>query len=248
MSAHRTGNRGGGTEFRAHVGDGGAVGNGQGRYTGTGVFKDLAHAALDGQAPQQFKDDVLARCPASEFSGQVDLDHLGHGDEVGLARHGQCHGQTARTHGHGADAACGGGMGVGPDQGCARFGEIFKMELMTDAGACRGKHCAGFGGHGTEIAVVVRVAETHLKGVVVNVADRQVCADLADADGFELEPCHGAGGVLCQCLVDAQTDFFSGDHLAADEVFLNDLVGDALSHLPLLRAKLLSGYSLCQSS
>ena len=222
--------RGGGPEFRAHVGDDGALGHGQGGHAGTGVFHDLAHAALDGELAEQVQDDVLARGPARKPAGQVDLDHLGHGDDVGFAGHGQGHGQAAGAHGHGAHAAGRGGVGVGTDQGLARLGEILQVQLMADAGAGRGEGDAVFGGHGAQVGVVVGVAETHLQGVVVHVADGELGAHPGQSDGLELEIGHGAGGVLGQRLVDAQRDFAARDHLAGNKVVLDDLLGHVEGH------------------
>ena len=44
------------------------------------------------------------------------------------------------------------------------------------------------------------------------------------AQGFELEPRHGPGGVLGQGLVDAQTDFASGRHGAGNKVTADDFL------------------------
>lgn len=78
--------------------------------------------------------------------------------------------------------------------------------------------------------MIIRVAEAHLQGVVVNIADRQIGADLANADGLVLKPCHGSGGVLGQGLIDAKTDLLAGNHLAGNEVLFNNLVGNGLAH------------------
>ena len=213
-----------GAEFRAHVGDGGAFRHGEGGDAGPGVFEHAAHAALDGAAAEQFKDDVLGGGPAGERPGQEDAHDLGHGDIVGLARHRQRDGKPARAHGERADAARGGGVAVGAHEGRAGLGEVFEVELVADAGAGPGVHAAEFGRHGAQEAVVVRVAEVHLERVVVHVAQGNIGLDPGDAQGFELEPRHGPGGVLGQGLVDAQTDFASGRHGAGNKVTADDFL------------------------
>ena len=46
-------------QLRTHVGDGRALGDGQGLYARAGVFHHLAHSALDAEAAEKLKDDVL---------------------------------------------------------------------------------------------------------------------------------------------------------------------------------------------
>ena len=48
-----------GAELGAHIGDGGAVGHGEGLDAGAAVLHDLAHAALDAETAQDFQNDVL---------------------------------------------------------------------------------------------------------------------------------------------------------------------------------------------
>ena len=213
-----------GAEFRAHVGDGGAFRHGKGGDAGPGVFKHAAHAALDGAAAEQFEDDVLGGSPAGERPGQEDAHDLGHGDIIRLARHRQRDGKPARAHSERTDAARGGGVAVGTHEGRAGLGEVFKVELVADAGAGPGVHAAEFGRHGAQETVVVGVAEVHLERVVIHVAQGNVGLDPWDAQSLELEPCHSPGGVLGQGLVDAQTDFASGRHGAGNKVTADDFL------------------------
>ncbi|MPN38399.1 hypothetical protein SDC9_185923 [bioreactor metagenome] len=47
---------------------------------------------------------------------------------------------------------------------------------------------------------------------------------------LKLKVCHGTGGILCECLVDAKADFPTGGHLAIHEVGSNNFLCNAFSH------------------
>ena len=112
-----------GAQLRAHVGDGAPLGDGQGCNAWAPPFNDGAHAALDGQDPQQFQGDVLGGDIGVQGACQIDLEHLGHGDVIRPTAHGHGHIQAAGTKGQHTDAAAGGGMAVGADEGLAGFAE-----------------------------------------------------------------------------------------------------------------------------
>ena len=57
---------------------------------------------------------------------------------------------------------------------------------MAYAVSSPGIDYAEFSCHGLQVLVVVRILEAHLDGVVVNVADRQLCLDPVQAHGFKL--------------------------------------------------------------
>ena len=76
--------------------------------------------------------------------------------------------------------------------------------------------------------MVVGVLAVGLQQVVVHVLDRDAGPDPVQAQGFELQHDHGAGGVLGQRLVDREGDLRTGLHLAGDQVRLDEL----LRHVP----------------
>ena len=127
------------------------------------------------------------------------LEHLGHGDVVSAAAHGHGHIQTAGTEGQHADAAAGGGVGVGADQGLAGLAEALQVHLMADAIAGTGEMHTVLGGDSLQITMVVGILETALQGVVINIGDGELGLDSGDAHGLKFQVSHGAGGVLGRC-------------------------------------------------
>ena len=86
----------------------------------------------------------------------------------------------------------------------------------------------------TQKAVIVRIAESHLQGVVVDIADREFGAHAGQPEGLELQPCHSARGVLSESLVHPQTDFPAGDHVPFHQVGPQNLVGHIHGLVPCL--------------
>ena len=86
------------------------------------------------------------------------------------------------------------------------------------------------GGNGLDVAVVVGVFKAGLQGIVVNIGDRPFCFHPVNAHGFKFQIGHGAGGVLGQGLVNAQSHFRAGFHTAADQMGGNQLFCQCLSH------------------
>jgi hypothetical protein len=91
------------------------------------------------------------------------------------------------------------------------------------------------GAGGAQVAVVVGVLEVGLQQVVVDVLGRQVSLDPVDAECFEFEHRHGAGGVLQQGVVDFYGDFLAGAQLTFDQVGGNDLLCQISGHIQLLQ-------------
>ena len=98
--------------------------------------------------------------------------HLGHGDVVGAAAHGHRYVHAARAEGQHPDAAAGGGVAVGADEGLARHAEAFQMHLMADAVAGAGEPDAVLVGDGLDVPVIVGVFKAGLEGVVVDIGHR----------------------------------------------------------------------------
>ena len=78
--------------------------------------------------------------------------------------------------------------------------------------------------------MVVGVLESHLEGVMVDIADRELGRESFDAHGLELEIGHGARRVLGQGLVDADADLAAALPLALDEVGLEYLPRKTFAH------------------
>ena len=126
---------------------------------------------------EDFEDDVFGGDPWLEFAVEVDFDDFGVGEVEGSAAHGDSNVKSAGADGDHADAAAGGGVGVGAKKGFAWFAEAFQVDLMADAVAGAAVDDAVFGGDGLQVAVVVGVFEADLDGVVVDVADGQLGLD-----------------------------------------------------------------------
>jgi len=75
--------------------------------------------------------------------------------------------------------------------------------------------------------VVIRILEPCLQRVVVDIADGQLGPDPIQPDGLEFEVCHGAGGVLGECLVYPEGVFILRD---MREVVFKDLRGHGPCH------------------
>ena len=223
--------RGGGAQLGAHVGDGRSFGHAQGLDALATVFHDLADAALDAHHTQHGENDVLCRYPRRELAGEVDSDHLGHGDVVGAAAHGDSHVQAARADCQHTDAAAGGGVAVGADQGLAGLAEALQMHLMADAVAGARKINAVLFAHRLNKAVVVGILKACLQCVVVDIGDALLGLDARNAHRLILDIRHCACRVLRQRLVDFQTDVAADGHFAGHKVLFNDFLRNCVSHV-----------------
>ena len=221
---------GGGAQLGAHIGDGGTLGHAQGADTLAAPLNDGAHTALDRQLAQNLQTHVLGGDKGAQLTGQLHLVHLGHGDVVGTAAHSHRHVQTARTHGQHTDAATGGGVAVGADEGLAGFAEALQMHLMADAVAGAGEVDAVLFTHRLDIAVVVGVLKAGLQGVVVDIGHAALGAHAGDTHRLEFEIGHSTGGILRQRLIDLQRDLGAGNHLAADQMVTDNLLCNGKTH------------------
>ncbi len=125
--------RGGRAELRPHVGDRRSLGDRQRLDAGAGVLEDLADAALDGEASQHLKDDILRGGPPFEFAFKSDVDDFRHLDVVGAAAHGDGDIETARADRKLAKPTGGRRVAVRTQQCLAGRGEVLLVDVVTDA-------------------------------------------------------------------------------------------------------------------
>ena len=78
--------------------------------------------------------------------------------------------------------------------------------------------------------MVVGIFKTGLQGVVVDIGHGSLCFDPVNAHGLKFQIGHGAGGVLCQGLVNAQSHLSSRLHATADQMGGDQLFCQCLSH------------------
>ena len=190
----------------------------------------MPHAALDGEEPQDLQADVLGGDEGAQRTGQFDLDDLGHGNVVGSAAHSHGYVHAPRAEGQHPDAAAGGGVTVGADEGLPRYAEALQMHLMADAVAGAGEPDAVLGGNGLDVPVIVGVLKAGLEGVVVDIGHGSLCFDPVNAHGLKFQIGHGAGGILRQGLVNAQGHLSPRLHAAADQMGGDQLFCQCLSH------------------
>ena len=215
---------GGCAKLRAHVGDGGALGDGQGLHAGAGVFHHLAHAALHAENAQQLQNNVLGSHAALQLPGQMHIDHAGAVEVVFAAAHGHGHVEAARADGNHAQRSAGGRVAVGAQQRLARLADALQLNLMADAIAGLGKVHAVLAGDGSDVFVIVRIFKARLQGVVVDISDALFGFDARDAHGLKLQIGHGAGGVLRKRLVDMDGNLAARDHFARYQMGRQDFL------------------------
>ena len=175
--------RGGGAQLGAHVGDGGALGHRQGLHARPGVLhRRLPTPPLTLRRRSTSRMTSLADTMGGSWPVQLRRGTtLGMSDIVGAAAHGHRHVQPAGADGQHADAAAGGGVAVGAQQGLAR---AWRSAPGAPDGRCRcpdGKtRCRAFWSRCCDVFVVVGVFKAGLQHVVVDVGHRTL--------GFDLRP------------------------------------------------------------
>ena len=116
-------------------------------------------------------------------------------------------------------------MAVGAGQRLCGHAEALHVNGVTDAVARLGVPDAESAAGAVEKQVVVGVAFVGLQQVVVDVLRAELGANA-------VEPHHqGAGGVLGQGLVDAQTDLLAWLEVACGEVRFDELLRHVLRHV-----------------
>ena len=104
-------------QLGAHVGDGGALGDGESLEALAGVFHYLAYAALDAQPTQDLKYYVLCRDHGPQRAPELHFADLGHRKVIRPAAHGDRDIEAARADGEHARRAAGGRVAVRAEQG-----------------------------------------------------------------------------------------------------------------------------------
>ena len=212
-------------QLRAHVGNGRTFGDGQRLNARPRVLHHLAHAALDGEAAQQFQNHVLGGHASAEPPREAHAYHAGAAEIIRAAAHGHRHVQPARADGDHAQRAAGGGVAVAAKQRFARLADAFQLHLMADAVARLAQIDAVLAGDACDIAVVVRVFKAGLEGVVINVGHAAFGFDAFYIHGLKLQIGHGPGGILRERLVDADSDFAARLELARYQMGGKNLLG-----------------------
>ena len=156
----------------------------------------FSYAALYRQAAKHLENDILGGNPRLQPAGQIYFYHFGHINVISAAAHGHRHIQSARAHSQHTDAAAGGSVAVGADQGLAGNAEALQMNLMADAVSGTGKVNAVFFGHRLNKAVVVGVFKAGLQGVVVDIGHGLLGFDTRNAHSLKLQISHRSGSVL----------------------------------------------------
>ena len=136
--------------FRGHVGDGGAVGQGQIGQAVAVEFDELAHHAFLAQHLCHGQHQVGGGDAFLELAGELEADHFRDQHRHRLAEHRRLGFDAAHAPAEYAEAVDHGGVGVGADQGVGEgvgaavflFGphgaaQVFEVDLVADAGARR---------------------------------------------------------------------------------------------------------------
>jgi len=139
----------GGAVFRCHVGDGGAVGQGQGGGALAEELHELAHHLFLAQQLGDGEDQIGGGDAFTQPALQLHTHHIG-GEEIHrLAQHAGLRLDAAHTPAHHADAVDHGGVAVGAHEGVRivdaalvvhAAGQVFQVHLVDDAKA--GRHDA----------------------------------------------------------------------------------------------------------
>jgi len=217
--------RGGGTHFSAHVGDGGTLCQGQGFNAGACIFKDNALAAFYGYDFEHLQDDIHAHTVFGQFAGQVNPGHLGHGHGVHAGSHCQGNVISACTHEDSTTTTGINGMAVSANACHTGFNEVFHVGEMTDTGSGGGEDDAEFCGNRSQVLMVIRVSETGLKHTVINKVHRKGLY-FRYTHCFQLKHTHGTCGILGESLINFDFDQFPGGRQCRrlNQVILEDLM------------------------
>ena len=213
-------------ELGDHVRDRPALGERERLYPGTVELEDASPAPANAPAPQQLEDDVLRLDPRPrELVLEVDADDLRTRELERVPGHADGHVQPAgpdRDHGARARLRR---VAVRADQGLPGHREALAVDVMADAVPGAREPGAVLRRHRLQEPMVVGILEVDLEDVVVDVDDRCLHLDALDLEELELHHRHRPGGVLGECLVDAEPDLGARDELAPDEVLLQDAAG-----------------------
>ena len=218
-------NRSGCTQFCTHIGDGCTFRNGKGLDAFATVFDNFSNAALYREPLQNFQNNILCSNPRGQLTSQFYLYNLRAGNIISTAAHCNCNVQTACTHCNHTDTAASRGMAVRTNQGFTWHAEPFQMYLMANTIARTGEINTVLLGNAADKAVVVCIFKTTLQSVVVNIGNAAFCPYSWNAHCFKFQICHCTGSILCQGLVDTDSDFGTLFHFAFYQMCLQDFFG-----------------------
>lgn len=74
--------------------------------------------------------------------------------------------------------------------------------------------------------MIIGIPEVLLDEVVIDILHRAIGSDTIEVHRLEFQHHHRAGGVLCQGLIDSNTDLLPCGHRARNEVRLNQFSGE----------------------
>ena len=104
------------------------------------------------------------------------------------------------------------------------------MHLVADAVAWAAVGDAEVFGSALDEEMVVKIFRAALQHVVVDVGHGKLRPDSRYAHGFKFQIGHGACCVLGKGLVNPQGDLAARSHIAADQMFFDDLLCYCESH------------------
>ena len=178
---------GGGTELGPHVADGGPLGHGERLHALTSVLENLAHPALDGEAPEKLQDHVLGGDERLKTPFELHPHHFRHLEVEGFPGHGQGYVHPPSPDGQGTDPPGGGGMGIRAEEGLTRDREPLQVHLMADSVSGLGEESPVFGRRRLQKQMVPGVLRPPgLQGVVIDVGDGELGPHPGKPDGGEM--------------------------------------------------------------
>ena len=223
-------NRGGGTQLRTHIGDGAPFRHAEGLNSFPAVLHDGTHAALYGQLSQHFQNHILGAHIVAQPVLQVHPNHTRHRNVIRTAAHGNRHVHSAGTHGQHTQTAAGRCVRIGTDQCLSRFSDAFILQLMADTVSRTGEPDTVLCCNALDVPVIVRILETGLQCIMIDIGHGPLRPNLIHAHGFKLQIRHGSGGILGQRLIDSKTNLFPGLHFPGKQMLFNNLLRNCLTH------------------
>ena len=122
-------------------------------------------------------------------------------------------------------------MAVRTDQGLSRNAETLQMYLMADAVARTRKINAVLLCYTADKAVIICIFKAVLERIVVNISNAAFCAYPRHTHCLKFQICHRTGGILCQSLINADSDFRTLYHFALNQVGFQNFFRQGQSHV-----------------
>lgn len=125
-------------------------------------------------------------------------------------------------------------MGITAQKGRSGSAEAFEVNLMANPIAWARVINPHLSGNALEIEMVVVIFRSELGHIMIDVADRQFCADVSDAHRFKKQKNRCSGGILGEGLVNADSNGLARLKPALEQVALKDFTGECLTHSNIL--------------